>query len=561
MKRILPAVAVIGACLSASPAQVVTNITQAGLGYPVPLPVESLTPVAGFRSAASLRARFLDLELGNDDITETQTGSSLNGRAIYSYRFQHNGPNTFEGIPKSAALVQGTIHAREWISPEVVARLYEWLALEGDSDPVAAYVLDSTTIVIHPVGNPDSFALTQAYPSQTVDGNSSGSSGVEGRMRRKNLRSADQTLATTADHRQGVDLNRNHAFGFGNGSATPTSIIYHGTAPGSEPETTALYAAATLLDETRFRFFCDVHSYEQVYYLIFDGDASRNAAVVNAYNLMRGATLATSGASYGRIDVELATEAEGATDEYFTGTYGCLSYTLEVRPPSAVNGFILPDSQVDIARNELLQAFRAGLYYAAGPATMVRIRIYDTTDGRNESSPLVYEQVRGYAGGTRTLGDITNESLLAGHLYTAVLQFNKPMRIKDSSTGAPRFLPGATGDMNGTISIAGLVSASNAEWQFDTNGGNFGFSHFSGDTLTVDFDLRSANAPDDSHALSVAMDDALSQAIDGDPRTVADWSPQGWLNWDGMTSANADTHALVQFQQPPHPPPEVWILY
>ncbi|MCC7392161.1 hypothetical protein IT571_07360 [Candidatus Sumerlaeota bacterium] len=542
-------------------AQSVTTITAAGLGYPVPLPVESQSPVAGFRSAASLRARFLALELASDYITESQTGTTLNGRAIHSYKFERGGPETFEGSPKAAAMVQGTIHAREWISPEVVARLYEWLALEGDSDPIATHVLDATTIVIHPIGNPDAYLLTQAYPTQSVNGGSSGSSGVEGRMRRKNLRSADETLATTADHQQGVDLNRNHSFGFVNSSSSPTSIIYHGTAPGSEPESSALYAAAGLLPASRLRFYCDVHSYSQLYYLIFDESAGRNAALVDAYALMRGATLSTSGVAYGRIDVDLATEAAGATDEYFAGTYGCMSYTMEVRTTTGTNGFILPDAQVDAAREELLQAFRAGLYYSAGPAAVLAVRIHDTTEGRSEASPLIYEQRRAYDEGLRVVTTPVSQPLTRDRVYTLVIQFNKPMRVKDEGDGSARFLPGATGATNGSVSLAGLPAAIAAAWQFDSAGGNFGYAHFPGDTITMDFDLSGSNATEGAHGLSIVMDDAVSQPIDSDPRTVADWAQTGWVNWESRTTAAADALAAVQFLPPEQPTLQRWMLY
>lgn len=549
-------------------AQTVQTITAGGLGYAVPLPVDSLTPVAGFRSFASLEARYLDLATQKDFISISTTGASVYGRSIRTYRFSSAGTMNLEGIPKSAAMIEGTIHAREWASTEVVAGIFEWLSLESDSDPVAGFLIDNTEIAIHPIANPDGFLQTQRFPAASINGGTSGASGRDGRMRRKNMQGVDEQLDTTGDYLFGVDLNRNHSFGFGGGSASLTSLEYHGASPGSEPESQALYAAAGQVDGDRLRMYLDFHSFSQLYYVIVDENAARNAAATDAYTLMRNVTQATSGRVYSSIIEDLTTGAIGATDEYFTGTYGAMSYTVELRPTSfgQANGFILPESQVGETRAEMLASTRAGLYYAAGPAALLEVGVYDTTTGRIASAPLRYRQQRVYTEetGGRMLATPLNEPLPRGRVYTAVLRFNKPMRLGGTG-GSPTLFPGVSASVNGTVSLMGLVSGTNAAWVFDEGGGAFGYANYPGDTLLVDVDLRVASG-DGVQTLSVDVADMAGKLLDADPRTVADWSRQGWVNWEDLNGSpgkggGPDRLALVTIAPPEAVDSDGWVLH
>ena len=133
--------------------------------------------------------------------------------------------------------------------------------------------------VVHPLANPDGVVQTQTYYNQTVDGGPAGGApfqGRDGRMRRKNMKGVDEDLSTFDDYLLGVNLNRNHAVGFGGpgSSADPTHLNYKGEQPGRESESQALYDAADyarVSGENRLRFYTDFHSYGQLYFVILDG--------------------------------------------------------------------------------------------------------------------------------------------------------------------------------------------------------------------------------------------------------------------------------------------------
>lgn len=549
------------------PSQSLDFITESGLGFPVPEPVDSLTPVAGFRSYGSLRARFDDLWLQKDHITRMVTGESVHGREIISYRFSTEGDRTPDGVPKSGAFLEGGLHAREWAGPEVVATVFEWLALEAETDPVAAYLLDSTVTVIHPLANPDGLVLTQSNFDRTVDGGPAGTSGRDGRMRRKNLRDCDEILETVADHLLGVDLNRNHTVGFGGGSASASSLTHRGARPGSEPESAAIYAAGELArveGEERLRFHVDFHSFGQLYYLVFGESAGRNATVNHVYTVMRGAALAVTGRSYSSACVDLGGTSPrcdrpiGATDEYFAGTTGCVSYTCEIRPAASAtsNGFVLPDREVEATRLEHLAATRSALYAMAGPPALVEVSIFEAEDLESGAPEPAYRQGRVYdeLTGQRALLTDPGGSLEIGQAYVAALKFTKPMRLPpDGAGGAPGSLPGQpVGEV--TVTLGENLSGSEPSWVFSA-GGPIGYWRYPGDTLLVTLDLGAVPLCPGNAELGVLVTDMAGQALDADVRTVSDWSADGWVFYENAegragVSGGADRFALVPLLAP-----------
>lgn len=530
MKNLLATSALAVAPLLA-PGQSVSPITDMALGYPVPRPVESQTPVAGFRDYDALQARHMALALADPSITIHTVGTSWNGREVVAYRFAKGPETTPEGTPRPAAMIQGTIHAREWASPEVATALFEHLALQHDADPITAYLLENLEIVILPIGNPDGFVMTQLYPDETVNGTATGNGGRDGRMRRKNHRGVDEQIDTFGDFDQGVDLNRNHAFGFGRGSSgNQGSILYRGPSPGSEPESQALYAAAALLDGSRLRFYVDIHSYSQLYYAITDDSTTRNEAVLAAYTVMADAAEAVAGRDYALIETDLATGAVGATDEYFTGTYGAMGYTLEIRPASQVeipNGFLLPDAQIVATREENRDALLAGLYYAAGPPAVLEVALYDPAGNRVWRQQRVYTEDHG---GPRRRLSAEGPGASPDGVYTLAITFNKPMRTWRD--GAARSLPGREESVSAAVSFGNGTPATNLRFPFDPDAVPQSYARYPGDTLLADIHPGSGGATALT-PLVIDVTDAAGMGTDADPRTLADWSRDaGWTGWE-----------------------------
>lgn len=117
---------------------------------------------------------------------------------------------------KPALFYTGTIHAREWIGLELAVHFAEHVARVFDYDPVIRDVFSASTFYMVPCANPDGYEYSRNHFS----------------FWRKNRRQ-------NADGSYGVDLNRNFPIGFVK-STSPSSNVYGGPEPFSEPETRAL---------------------------------------------------------------------------------------------------------------------------------------------------------------------------------------------------------------------------------------------------------------------------------------------------------------------------------
>src|SRR6185503_11620903 len=176
--------------------------TNIALGYPPPLPVASLTPVAGFREYDSLFARHQALLTLNDEVDGAVVGHTLSGRDIWAYVISDPNGGTAEGFAEPAVLVNGGIHAREWQTPEAVTGLFEAM-VDGRADGgFGQYLIENLTTVLLPVNNIDGFRQTQRFADRAT---ADRAQPRDGRMRRKNMRNPrtqspiDEDLATVGD--------------------------------------------------------------------------------------------------------------------------------------------------------------------------------------------------------------------------------------------------------------------------------------------------------------------------------------------------------------------------
>ncbi len=534
------------------------------IGYPIPQPIESLSAIDGFRSEAALRARLADLALTHADISEQRVGTSRDGRAITAWRLGTSSALTPEGSTKPAALISGTIHAREWASPEVVVGLIERFAERADDGGVYRYLLDHLRLVVVPVLNPDGFAHTQRHAARTLqtefpsDPQPAQQSANppeyrnyprDGRLRRKNLRDvdADTCPAVNADCMNGVDLNRNHTPFFGSGnqnSPDSRSLLHRGPQAESEPETTALYAAADLAPRSRLRFYVDVHSYGRVLFGVDTGNVRRDRITRELAPLMSAQTGAANRYPY---DATAPGVGIGSTDEHFGNLQQIPAYTLEIEPRSGGteyggfgyhhDGFILPASQIGRVRIELADALVAGLYRMSGPPALVAAEIR-----RVDTGALVWRARWRVDGGSRRLQLERGESLIANVDYRLWLGFDKPMRRRDANGNAVA-LVGQSVAIAPAIAFEG-TDASGASfrsdlgttaqgWRATGNGAPDGRLRYADDAYAMDFRLAE-NAPlvgARSARLRVEARDMSGLALDADPATVTDWSA-GWFGYE-----------------------------
>ncbi|HJQ73821.1 MAG TPA: M14 family zinc carboxypeptidase, partial [Gaiellaceae bacterium] len=416
--------------------------TNIALGYAPPVPVASLTPVAGFREYASLFAEHQSLLTLNDEVDGEVVGHTLSGREIWAYAIGDANATTAEGFPEGAVLVNGGIHAREWQTPEAATAVFETLVAGKADAGFFQYLVENLNTVIVPVLNVDGFIQTQAWP---VNVTADREQPREGRMRRKNLRdpltngTIDADINTVPDNFYGVDLNRNSAQGFGQAggsSSSETSLIYRGPSPASEPEIQALQAAATLGPESRLRFYSDTHSFGQDYLAPQPGNARLNAITQGLAQRM----IAASGRIYAYGPDPVGSTGIGTTADWFAFTYAVPSWTLELEPENGGqdygglathghSGFILPAAEAPRMRNDVVRQYLLGFYRQSGPPAAIAAEIRTLPSG-----DVVYRAHWDRSSSSaRTLAVDVNEALVPGGQYRLWVAFNKPMRIRNSS--------------------------------------------------------------------------------------------------------------------------------
>lgn len=533
--------------------------TDIPLGYAPPVPVASLTPVAGFRQYDSLFAQHQSLLTLHDEVTGEVVGTTLAGREIWAYVIGDPDGQTAEGFAEGAVLVNSGIHAREWQTPEAVTAVFEALVAGKSDGGFFQYLAENLNTVLVPVNNVDGFVQTQAFPvTVTADREQP----REGRMRRKNLRNPvtngaiDSDIATVTDNFWGVDLNRNSAQGFGQqnrSSASVTSLVYRGAAPASEPEHAALLQAATLGPAARLRLFSDTHSFGQDYFAPQPPNARLNAITRQLAERM----IAASARPYVYGPDPAGTPGIGTTADHFAFEHEVPSWTLELEPATGGqeygglashghSGFILPDDEVARMRDDVARQYLLGFYRQSGPPAAIAAEI------RELPGDAVVYRARWNASGsnTRALTVEVNEALVPGGSYRLWVAFNKPMRIRNSSGEVVAYAGQGLGAPVGTVtlevpSLAGAdVSLGTAgAWLAAPGGAPDGYLRYSDDAFAADFTLPdtidvTAATP---AVLSLNPQDLAQMALDGDPASAVDWGGGAWTGYENAAGAAGDS--------------------
>ncbi len=544
------------------PAQSIIDWTEGpgrlGLGYPVPIPVDTPLPFDGFRSHAGLHARHQDLAAMHDFVSSTIVGHTRKGRDIWAYRIGRGGDSTVEGLPRGALQFTGGIHAREWQSPEVVTGLMELLVERSGDRHWIDFVLDQTSIVLIPVLNVDGFLQTQRYPSSNwldVDNRYPDTSPRDGRMRRKNLRGADQDLATSTGRLAGVDLNRNNEPAWPGPPQTGTAVdlTYRGPAPASEPETQALISAAELAPGEQLRFYADMHSFSKVFFSVLTDNQRRNGIQRRVLELAADHHAALPGRKRYIDDPSHIDFGIGTTSEYFASEFQVPSLTWEIEPGQATgaeyggfgnnghDGFILPESEIRRVRENLAETMTAIAYHMAGPPHVVRAELFDES-GRFTlwtARWMMTEEGRRQAV-TRSV-----RPLSAGEAYRLRVTFSKPMRWREDGNVVP--FPGRAAsslDIEAGLALGDetlSVVAGEPQWHQQSSNWNGRGPRYRDDTVTIPIRLEDDQdnialldgSGSRSVALVLAAEDMTGNNLDADPATPAGFRWGAWRDYDG----------------------------
>jgi len=553
------------------------NNTVIALGYPVPIPVDTPMPFAGFRSYAGLHARHQDIAATSPWAQAMEIGKTHYDRTIWAYRLGDANTTTVYGIPEQAMLTNGGIHAREWQSPEVATGIIELIGLAEDDHHLISYLRDNASVIVIPVLNVDGFLQTQRYPTSNwlgTDINDPSFSPRDGRMRRKNLLMTDEDLFTVDDHLLGVDLNRNNAPFWntdpGNSSGNPFSLIHHGGAPQSEPETRALETAAQMAPPERLSMYTDMHSFSQVSLWVRNSNLRLSQLTQRLLNTFANHHVNFDAGKYYAFSPYTnlpQNRGIGTTDEHFTHTYQVPSWTLEIEPTNGQpfhaplpgsgadygglgrnghDGFILPESEVERVRTELAQTFAVAYYQQSAPPSLVALRIIDVVTGA-----VVFMAEWDVTGETtRELYTYQPQPIQLDREYELWSSYDKPMRWRENGQVAP--LPGqptSTLDLDADL-MAGdtpfTVVPVEARWLDQPGGAPDGYAHYRDDSLSVRFTL-----PADANNLSLVSNPVLASLEttttdmtgtrnDSDPSTVARWKNGAWAGYED-TNGNDQT--------------------
>ena len=247
-------------------------------------------------------------------------GQSADGRNIY---------DVVVGNPQASKkiLIQGAIHAREYIVVPLIMQQIEYLLAGYDSgtyqnQPLSS-ILNQVAIHFVPMANPDGVMLSQF-----------GESGINSEQLRQTIQAAyaldtaegrtsldyDQYLTRWKANARGVDLNYNFDAQWDDINPELThasSNGYKGTNPLSEPEAQAL---AGLVQSNSFSAVISYHAMGRVIY--WDTEGNQKAA--ESYDMALNVSAATGGYSV------LSSKGVGGLKDWVQGSLAIPGVTIEV---------------------------------------------------------------------------------------------------------------------------------------------------------------------------------------------------------------------------------------
>ncbi len=309
-------------------------------------------------------------------IKDTVIGYSVEGRPIVAFRISDN-VNVDEGEP--VVLLTGVHHAREPIGAYITIEFGAWLLEHYATDPTARFLVDHRVLWGVPVVNPDGFVY-----NESSDG-----------YWRKNKRDNDNN-GVFEECCDGVDLNRNYGYLWGyddvGSSPDPTSNIYRGTGPFSEPETQAI---RDLVNAVHPVIALNYHSYSNLLIFPLGHAYGAYAPDDSLFRAMSREMTRVNGYTYG-TGWELLYTVNGDSDDWMyadtTGHPRVLAFTPEVG-----EAFWQPDTAVIVEQFNENLPMNLFVMKASGPY----LEVQDV-----QATPTVYQP-----------GDTVTLQILIRNLY------------------------------------------------------------------------------------------------------------------------------------------------
>lgn len=282
--------------------------------------------VGGYHTVETLEQDLRRLAEEHPEVAELhEIGRSVEGRPLWALRIGER-----RGSTRKVAFL-GCHHAREWISVEVPYLLAKHLLDNATSDPVARW-LQQGEVWVAPMVNPDGHEHTR----------------TANRLWRKNRR-------RNPGGSIGVDPNRNYGYMWGvldisTSSHVPSDETYIGPRAFSEPE---VRAVRNLVARQLFDGVLSYHSYSQLVLFPWGytaepiGDEADRAELRTLAERMESLIRSVHGETYTAQQASQLYPTAGDTTDWTYGEFGVPSFTVELRPATALEGgFLLPAAQI-----------------------------------------------------------------------------------------------------------------------------------------------------------------------------------------------------------------------
>ncbi|KAJ0173496.1 hypothetical protein K1T71_010645 [Dendrolimus kikuchii] len=304
-------------------------------------------------------------------VTPVVIGTSIEGRQIKGVVIDFKAGE--RGANPLTAMIEGGIHAREWISPATVTWIIKEFLSSNDSD--VRYLAETFVWHIFPVTNPDGYEYT--FRSN--------------RMWRKNRNPANYIVCDNGDTDigNGIDLNRNFDFLWMTTGASdnPCSTTYAGPVPSSELEAQSIINYVLGLKQTgNVIYYFAFHSYSQMILIPYSHASGLQVLEASNYADMyeiaiRGAEKleAVHGTHYQvGTSAEILYEVSGSSFDWVKGVADIpIVYLFELRDVGQF-GFLLPKEQIIPNSQEIVaclvemdKATRDLKYYYSGSTSLV----------------------------------------------------------------------------------------------------------------------------------------------------------------------------------------------
>jgi carboxypeptidase T len=484
-------------------------------------------------------SEFKALAASHPDLARySKLGSSFEGREIFALKISKDA--SVDDASKPDVLITGCHHAREWISVESPVYIANQLLSGYATDDSIKYLVDHLQIWVVPIMNPDGLTYTQNSPNDGMD---------PVRLWRKNRRPISVSSCASG---VGVDLNRNYRYEWRlqndspcadycssdrsclnddiGASDDPTSEIYRGPQPESEPEVKAI---KSLVDDPNrhFRAQLDYHNYSQLIlypwgFTPFRTDDSRTLSQL-------AARMSDDLFSVDRVRYfpEQAIDLYALTGSSIDYAYGVnhvpAPFVVEMRPQCCA--FTVPESQIPVVNQENWTAARSLLNWAAGPPILEAVKAYSLgTDGT--FSKLIYSArwspLADDPGNKRQMIVDTHFPGIAPGPLQVKLQFSKPM-----NTSLP---PVATLGRDAQLDeVTMAVIKTDEGWQKTV----YASDTWVGETVVLaDDNLTSP------WQLAVSSTDPVGLMLDAGPGTIANYTAGGgnWQGYEDSTGQGSD---------------------